>query len=250
MHFENKYLVIDDNDKIYDSKIFTSRYPTLLGANDFQKPGDALLEMWRLIPKEPFDEFYTLRGEIAELKVERAFVENGRDFKHFGSESSKKKIFDVFNDNKVFGGAYDFLVKGEDNTLINVEVKSTNIKNKPYLKEPRKEHVKQAQLSSFLGRIKHCKIIYVFFNDQDEETIREMLKNKAQPYDISSFRCEYKTFEIEIDEDKIKRDMMIVYDLVNECKKNRRIPIALISDNVLAKLGYKANIFERAEFKI
>ena len=245
MHFEGNYLVLDDNDKIYNSKIFSSKYPTLIGCNDFQKPGDALLEMWKLIPKEPFDPFYALRGVIAEKRVLQVLQRKGATFKYFGSESSKQKIFDLFTNNKYFGGVYDFLVKNNDGVLANVEIKATNKKNEPYLKQAKKEHIKQAQLSSFLGNVKRCKIVYVFFDDESESKIREWLSEPYEESEIFDLNCTYKTFEVELNEQEIQKDMLNAFDLVNECKKNRRIPIHLISDNILDKLGYKPNIFER-----
>ena len=111
MKIENDYLIIEPQDKIRETKIFSSKYPALIGASDFTKPGDAMLEMWGLVPKEPFDPFYTLRGEIAEQRVENAFKNNGAIYKHYGSESSKNKVFDLFTNNKFFGGVYDFVVK-------------------------------------------------------------------------------------------------------------------------------------------
>lgn len=245
MHFEKDYLVLDDTDKIYENKISSSRYSTLIGANDFQKPGDALLEMWKLIPKEPFDPFYTLRGEIAEQLVKHRLDENKAKYKYFGMSASENKIFDLFTKNQCFGGVYDFLLKNRDGTLTNLEVKSMSLKNKPYMKIARKEHIKQVQLTSYLGNIKSCRIVYVFFDDESEERIKEWSKEPGVLHNIFSLNYEIKTFVVDINEKDIERDMVIVCDLVKECKKNRRIPIHLISDNILEKLGYKPNIFER-----
>lgn len=245
MYFKDDYLVFEPQDSIYDSKIFSSRFATLVGANDFQKPGDALLEMWKLIPKQPFDPFYTLRGEIAEQLVKHRLDENKAKYKYFGMSASENKIFDLFTKNQYFGGVYDFLLTNRDGTITNLEVKSTNIKNKPYMENARKEHIKQVQLTSYLGNIKSCRIVYVFFDDESEERIKEWLKEPGTHHDIFSLHYEMKTFVVGINEKDIERDMVIACDLVKECKKNRRIPIHLISDNILEKLGYKPNIFER-----
>lgn len=246
MRFEKDYLLLEENDKIYSTKIFSSRYPTLLGVNDFQKQGDAMLEMWKLIPKEPFDPFYTIRGEVAEIKVQELLESKGIKYKHYGSETSKQKIFDLFVQNKFFGGVYDFLATDSNGKMVSIEVKSTNIKNKPFINEAKKEHIKQAELACFLGKISRCKIIYVFFDDENEAKIKQLAENYTKQ-DIDLIECEMKTFNVEINEAKIQTDMMIAYDLVNECKKNRRIPIALLSNKTLDFLGYKANIFEREE---
>lgn len=247
MHFENEYLVLDENDKIYDSKIFTSRFATLLGANDFQKKGDALLEMWKLIPKEPFDPFYTLRGEIAERIVESKLATKNVRYKYFGKDASDKKVFDLFPNNKYFGGVYDFVVNDNQGKYVNVEIKSTSEKNLSYLTEPRKEHVKQAQLCSYLGNLSFCKIIYVVFNEHDEQMIREKLNNAFLDIPIYDFKVKLITFDVEINEDQIRQDMKSAYDYVNKCKITRKIPISDLSDKVLSKLNYAPDIFERTK---
>ena len=252
MKIENDYLIIEPQDKIRETKIFSSKYPALIGASDFTKPGDAMLEMWDLVPKEPFDPFYTLRGEIAEQRVEHAFKHNGATYKHFGSESSKNKVFDLFTSNKFFGGVYDFVVRNDEDDLINCEVKATNIKNMPYMNEPRKEHVKQAELATYLGNLSICTIIYVFFDDESEQKIKEWMNDLSTEHDIFELNVKYKNFNISIDKDKIQRDMLNAYDLVKKCKDNRRIPLALISDKTLERIGLIKNndIFKQQEIDI
>lgn len=251
MKITDDYLIIEPDDKIKETKIFSSKYPTLLGANDFQKPGDVMLEMWGLVEKDPFDPFYRLRGEIAEKRIESILKRKDVAYKYYGCDASNDKIFDLFTNNQFFGGVYDFVIS-MNGKLMNYEIKSTNIKNMAYMNEPRKEHVKQAELMTYLGNLQKCSIIYVFFDDESEEEIKKWVNEPKIEHDIDMLNVKYKHFEIPIDKEKIKIEMLKAYDLVNECKKNRRIPLAMISDKTLEKLGFKKkiNIFEQQEIKI
>lgn len=239
MKIENdEYLVIEENDKIKKNKIFSSTYPTLLGTNNFKKQGDAILEMWGLVPKSEFDDFYALRGYYAELIIKNLFDKKNYNYKYYGYDSSGNKIFDMFKSNKFFGGVVDFII----NDYINVEVKSSNIDKKVFIDSTKgkMEHKKQAQLSSFLGSFNKAKLVYVYFTDEQEEQIRKELETGVQEFNIDNF--DYHNISIHdliLNIDQIKKDMLIAYDFVKKCEMNKKIPLVTISDNVLEKLGFK-----------
>ena len=43
-----------ENEKINKTKIYTGKFPTLIGENPFQMKGDCILQMFGLIKPEPF----------------------------------------------------------------------------------------------------------------------------------------------------------------------------------------------------
>lgn len=243
--YEENVLVIEDTDKIKSTKIFTSRFPALIGANKFKKQGDELLSMFGLLPKEPFDEFYTLRGKYAEEIVKIFFDRLGVSYKHYGMDSSGNKEYDVFS-NKVFGGVPDFIVNGTQN----VEVKATNLSKRKFIEKThgKQEHIAQVEISSYLGSCNQAFLIYVFFSDNDEEKIRNELKTKVKTFNPESFdKKKISKFNVYLNEDKIKTKMLIAYDLVEKTKASRKIPLELIRESTLNKLGFKqkVDIFEQ-----
>ena len=63
MKIENGYLILPNYYK--NKKITATSFYGLLGENKFKPKGDYLLSVLGLL-KEPFDPFYSKRGEIAE----------------------------------------------------------------------------------------------------------------------------------------------------------------------------------------
>lgn len=74
---ENGYLKFDKED-IYinkftklPKKITGHSFVALIGKDGFRKRGDSVIELLKLLPMEPIDEFYTKRGELAEYLIKK-----------------------------------------------------------------------------------------------------------------------------------------------------------------------------------
>lgn len=123
MKIENGYLILDEYFK--PKKITATSFYGLLGGNKFKPKGDFLLSILGLY-KEPFDPFYTKRGEIAEKWLNKYLQNKGYSTKTW----DKYEInFDNFPKNKELGGMIDIAITQPiRNVLLNVNLKIYVIK--------------------------------------------------------------------------------------------------------------------------
>lgn len=264
MEIKNNCLVFSDDemDKIRSKKsikITGSVFGTILGANEYEKKGDALLKIFKIIPRETIDRFYTVRGELAEKIVQFYFKNIGYNVKTW----EKKDIgYDNFKDNPNFGGMLDLAVTS-DRLSCGVEVKSSNIKKRIDTIN-NKCYVLQAQLYGTLEGNQHFLMAYVFFTDEEEliikaetERLVKLEEDKASlksTFEQESAPCLF-TLDVALvnkmvtDRRIIIRDVAFsknINDLMKEALEYRddflftgAIPLDDISEKFCAKLGIK-----------
>lgn len=202
-------------------KITGTTISDLAGLNKFKPKGDCVLSMLGLV-KEPFDEFYTKRGKLAEQLAKRSLERKNH-------KCTTYQTYDNFPDNTFFGGAIDIELLDE-NTIY--EIKSKNIKD--FERISKFGDVCQEQQAihyAYLRGYPYAHIMWIFFDNDTENLIRN-----DQP--ISSFKnlkMFEKTLTVDVPtQDKIHNDALNYYF---NCIKNRAIPMSDISDKYLSILG-------------
>lgn len=126
-------------------KITSTKLPELLGLNQWNTIGQAILERARMLEYEGIDPFYTVRGSIAESLAYDYLVHyykskhqvdidlrtfNQKDFRgyDFYNEIDNPKIA-----NDKFGGVPDIVLSKPAEFRSTIEVKSKNIKAYEYI---------------------------------------------------------------------------------------------------------------------
>ena len=69
IEIKDDYLCFE-GEPIKKTKIFTGKFPTLIGENPYQLKGDCILQMFGLIKADPFNDYYKVRGQVGERIVE------------------------------------------------------------------------------------------------------------------------------------------------------------------------------------
>lgn len=139
----------------------------LAGLNKFKPPGDTILSMLKII-KEPFDEFYVKRGDIAEELAYKSLTKRGLSCIHY---NDKKAIgYDNFPGDPYFGGIIDIEIPLK-NTLY--EIKSRNIKDYEKIqKYGDSEQERQATHYAWMRGYAASNIMWIFFDDVSESEIK------------------------------------------------------------------------------
>ena len=218
---------IKDNQLTFFKKITGTTFPDLAGLNKFKPKGDAVLAMLGYVT-EPFDEFYTKRGALAE---KLAFMSLTKRNHKCVTYDPKQIHYDNFPDNPYFGGMIDIEIPSE-NTLY--EIKSKNIKD--YDKISKYGDIVQENQALHYGYLRNYKevhIMWIFFDDVSENEIRN-----HQP--LSTYR-NLKMFEkpltVNYDEQRKLHTEALKYYV--HCMALQSIPLEDVSDKYLELLKVK-----------
>ena len=227
MEIKDGYLILPNNYK--NKKITATSFYGLLGGNKYKPKGDYLLSVLGLL-KEPFDPFYTKRGEIAEKVLNEWLKSKGYTTKTW----DKWEInFDNFPSNPDFGGMIDIAITSPVRCL--VECKSKNEKDEEKIKKfPNLEQEHQALFYGFFSKCDNIKIIYVFFTDKQEQDIRD---GNAIDIDYNQFKFYEK--DLQIDKEDIEKKLCTALNYKNKCIKQGKIPLTDISDKALELLNLR-----------
>lgn len=227
MHIENDYLILPSYYKA--KKITATSFYGLLGENKFKPKGDYLLSVLGLL-KEPFDPFYTKRGEIAEKVLNQWLQEKGYATKTW----DKWEInFDNFPKHSELGGMIDIAIIQPFRCV--VECKSKNIKDEEKIKRfPNQEQEHQALFYGYMSKCDKIKIIYVFFTDEQENAIRN-----NQAIDMATNNFKFYEKDLTLDTEDIEEKLKCAIGYKHQCIADNKIPLADISDKALNLLGLK-----------
>lgn len=225
MEIKNGYLMLPKYYK--NKKITATSFYGLIGGNKFKPKGDYLLSVLGLL-KEPFDEFYSKRGEIAERVLNKWLVERGYTTKTWNKFDIK---FDNFPNHSQLGGMIDIAITSPFRCV--VECKSKNIGDTEKIKRfPNLEQEYQGLFYGYMSKCKKVKIIYVFFTDEQEQNIRNNIK-----IDESVENFEFYEKDLEVDENDLKEKVSKAIEYKSKCIKEGKISLEDISDKALALLN-------------
>lgn len=175
------------NDMLLERKVTSTWYPQLLEDTRFNKRGDKLLEYYRLLKPEPFDNYYTLRGQIAEDYVRDMLVKKGYDVTTF------ENMWDSYNYHtdhpmgplyKYFGGRPDIIYKDSEGKRHLLEIKSKSLSKKDYVVDsPPETEIKQGKMLALLEGLDAVDMTYVFFADEFEALMR-VAARATEPFSV------------------------------------------------------------------
>jgi hypothetical protein len=253
---------------IEQKKITSSMFPKLLGSSSFDSVGKSILEFFKMTDEKPFDDYYTVRGDVGE-HFAKEYLEANYDRANFGYEvlhfNQKMFNYDQFPKNKRFGGVIDLgirqWVKGqEDKTLVRRigEVKSKAIETNKWksFKTPYENIVEennappindtevlQGRFLGYMGVVDKILMIYVFFPSWFEQRVREIIAySKALTNELPSKEtvlndtgltlkdCVVKVIQYDVGKEELEQQMEHAYELVFGCLKRKRIPQHLFSE--------------------
>lgn len=228
MRIDNYYLYFEENDNIKNKRITGTTIADLMGINKWKTKGDCLLNMFGIIV-EPFDEYYTKRGALAEKLALKSLEKRGHKCTIYNAQEIGWNNFP--NNKNNLGGVIDIELI-EENTLY--EIKSKSMKD--YEEIFKNGNIVQEHQAIHYGLLRDydkVHIMWIFFDEQTEYEIKNNLP-------ITTFK-NLKMFEKELIVDKYKLAPAYkeVITLYNDCYNYRRIPLNLISDKYLKQLGFE-----------
>lgn len=228
MRIDSQYLYFDEDDNIKYKRITGTNIADLMGINKWKSKGDCMLNMFGIIT-EPFDEYYTKRGALAEKLALKSLERRGHKCTTYNAQQIN---WNNFPDNKNnLGGVIDIELLDE-NTLY--EIKSKSMKDlDEIITNGNKVQEQQAIHYGLLRKYDKVHIMWIFFDEQTEYEIRNELP-------ITTL-ANLKMFEKEliVDSNYLIPKYREVITLYNDCYNNRRIPLNLISDKYLKMLGFE-----------
>lgn len=191
-------------------KLSSTWFPQLLDIDNYNPKGDKLLEFWGLAQGEPFDNYYSLRGEIAEVLVSNMLKK--RNYKVTRYNNKKELDYDVFkyeenNQDKLnklykyFGGLPDIVYEdGNEKILLEVKSKDMSAIDKIQSNPPQYEILQGKQLALLYGLDK-VTMTYVFFS---ENMVRKMYIALTTPFDLEQSVFDFfdKIGELQYGKDK------------------------------------------------
>lgn len=228
MRIDNYYLYFEENDNIKNKRITGTTIADLMGINKWKTKGDCLLNMFGIIV-EPFDEYYTKRGALAEKLALKSLEKRGHKCTIYNAQEIGWNNFP--NNKNNLGGVIDIEL-AEEKTLY--EIKSKSMKD--YEEIVKNGNIVQEHQAIHYGLLRDydkVHIMWIFFDEQTEYEIKNNLP-------ITTLK-NLKMFEKELIVDKYKlapayKEVIALY---NDCYNYRRIPLNLISDKYLNQLGFE-----------
>lgn len=236
IRLENGLLKFDMEDITLDKrtglpkKISGHAFVDMAGFNPYTKKGDAVIDLLKLLPSQPIDEFYTNRGEIAEQIVKESYKKKYGEPSGYVTFNKKEVDYDNFkNTSQYFGG----LIDGIFQNFIIVEVKSKNIKKKTEIeKEGCLYEQLQAEFYTVLSNLNNYNMCWVFFNDRLEDLIKN--HQPLDHIDIKEVEIVQKSYEA--DYETMIPLMKGVLNYYVNCYNTLSIPFADISQKYRERL--------------
>lgn len=219
--------VLLNNKLNFFKKITGTNVAELAGMNKFKPRGDMVLSMLGIV-SEPFDDFYTKRGAIAEDLALKTLRKRNLPCVIYNKKSVN---YDNFPENRFFGGLIDIEIPVL-RTLY--EIKSKNIKD--YDKIEKFGDSCQEEQAMHYGWLRHYEkvhIMWIFFTDEIEAKIKagESITNFAG---MKMFEKEL-TVDDDVQEDIHRRACQYYV----HCMALGEVPIEDISDKYLELLHIK-----------
>ena len=225
MIIEDGYLILPSDYK--NKKITATSFYGLIGGNKFKPKGDYLLSVLGLL-KEPFDEFYSKRGEVAEEVLNNWLKSKGYQTKTWNKFDIN---FDNFPSHPKLGGMIDIAIVSPMRCV--VECKSKNIKDFEKIQRfPNLEQEHQALFYGYMSKCDNIKIIYVFFTDEQEQAIRD---GKFIDKDFNNFKFYEK--DLTIDKEDITKKLECAIEYKEKCIRDGKIPLSDISSKAMDLMG-------------
>ncbi len=184
---ENDSYVFGHFDETKFKKVTSRAFSCLLGDNHFESIGKTILERFKLTEYQPIDEYWGVRGDIAELIVlefmKDTYEKQGIELE-LRTWTKEEVSYDNFSRNEKFGGLLDIAISSPEEYRAVIEVKSKSMKDVDKIKKSKGniEEVLQGKFLTYLSNVKKCLMVYVFFTPEQEQEIKKHTKEKDQDY--------------------------------------------------------------------
>ena len=129
---ENDSYTFGHFDETKMKKVTSRAFSCLLGNNPFESVGKTILERFKLIPYQDIDEYWAIRGDMAELLVldflKESYKQKGIDI-DLRTWTKEEVSYDNFKKNEKFGGLLDIAISSPKEYRAVIEVKSKSLKD-------------------------------------------------------------------------------------------------------------------------
>ena len=207
-------------------KVTSTWIPKLLGLNPFSSKGEELLNFWGILEKKEFDNYYSLRGAVAEELLQKILEGKGYTVSRYEAKENDYDYFKYDNKNplyKYFGGLPDIVAKKDDEVLL-CEVKSKELQYKKYVDEnPPQTEIMQGKILGLLYGLDKTAMVWFLFDDDIARKMKNVVE-EVQPYDtqkaVELYLQKHGYPKFKIDYDIIRKDYDIdKKELLEEMKK-------------------------------
>ena len=252
---KNDSYVFGHFDETKMKKVTSRAFSCLLGDNHFESIGKTILERFKLTERQDIDEYWGVRGDMAELLVldflETTYKQKGIEL-DLRTWTKEEVNYDNFGTNKKFGGLLDIAIANPKEYRAVIEVKSKSMKDVGKITKSRGniEEVLQGKFLTYLSNVSKCLMIYVFFTPEQEQTIKDYVKENDQTYpgmnfakmliakmDLTPSNMKILVFKHTIDSKAdFTADMNKAYNRLLEFQKTKTMPSILFSASDLSHL--------------
>lgn len=173
-------------------KVSSTMFPRLYMDQKFSKKGDAVLEFYNLVNKEPFDNFYSLRGFVAEYIIQEMLKQKKYSIQTFSlGDDLMRYTEDKSPIYKYFRGLPDILYTDAEGKQNIIEIKSKSLSKKEFvIDSPPETEIMQGKMLALLEGLDEVIMTYVMF----DETIENMMKEAITKCETYSNECAYTNF--------------------------------------------------------
>lgn len=259
----NDSYVFGHFDETKMKKVTSRAFSCLLGSNPFESVGKTILERFKLTVYQGIDEYWGIRGDMAELLVlaflKESYKQKGIDI-DLRTWTKEEVNYDNFSRQEKFGGLLDIAIANPKKYRAVIEVKSKSMKDLAKITKSRGniEEVLQGKFLTYLSNVKKCLMIYVFFTPEQEQTIKDYIKEKNdndQQYTVRNF-AQMLLLKMDMDYNSVKIlpfkhtiensnqfvvDMHRTHDTLLNFQKTKTISSKLFSANDLSLLKELTN---------
>jgi hypothetical protein len=237
-------------------KLTSTWFPELLGLSDFNTKGDKVLQFYNFMEKEDIDDYYKIRGLIAEaLVVENLkkknykviiFKDSFDAFKYnpYIDEIEEEKQNKLNTLYKYFGGLPDIVYENKGETFL-LEVKSKEMSKREYVeKNPPKTEIMQGRMLGLLYGVSKVGMTYVLFSDELQRKIyatmtapfdlKKSFDNFFEKYPILEYKKDYeivlKNYDIKPNE--LLQEMKEAYKYADGFRQTLTVPFDDLSSDM------------------
>lgn len=195
-------------------KISSTVFPKLYSDQKFSKKGDSVLEFFRLLKPDPFNNYYSLRGYIAEQFVKSLLERKKYTVEMFSLGDDVTRYKETENPvYKYFRGLPDIIYFNEKGEKTLLEIKSKSLDKKQFIIDsPPETEIMQGKMLALLENLDKVTMTYVMFDDDLERKIMMAVSNTV-PYDTDKAYKEFLKFKTPLQLNKNIELHAQVYDV-------------------------------------
>jgi hypothetical protein len=189
-------IILKTFEPINPKKVSSTAFPKLYGDQKFSKKGDSVLEFFNITKGDPFNNYYSLRGYIAEQFVKSVLERKKYNVQMFSLGDDITRYRETENAvYKYFRGLPDIIYTNEKGEKTLLEIKSKSLEKKQFIIDsPPETEIMQGKMLALLENMDSVTMTYVMF-DEDLERKIMLATTSTVPYDNQKAYEEFLKFE-------------------------------------------------------